>query len=267
MKALDFEYDGILLSDLGYTICTFGSKGLETISNGSQITFNNVSMFNGSQYGLVSSVYEETLTATFSICKSACITRSGDLEELTVDDISELMRWLNRKTYHKFKLMQDGYENLYFEGSFNIQRYELDGKVYGLELVLVTNRPFALHDETTYKFKMTEDDLVYKINDISDEIGFIYADVKVVCRSSGDLKIHNSMEDRTTIIKNCSEGEIITFTYPVVTTSNLGHELQNDFNFNFVRIANKWGDVMNTLTFSIPCDVELSYIPIKKVGV
>ena len=123
MKALDFEYDGILLSDLGYTICTFGSKGLETISNGSQITFNNVSMFNGSQYGLVSSVYEETLTATFSICKSACITRSGDLEELTVDDISELMRWLNRKTYHKFRLIQDGYENLYFEGSFNIQNF------------------------------------------------------------------------------------------------------------------------------------------------
>ena len=49
MKSYDFEYDGLNLSDFGFMICSFDSKGVETISNGSTITFNTVSMFNGNK--------------------------------------------------------------------------------------------------------------------------------------------------------------------------------------------------------------------------
>ena len=39
MKAYDFEFAGRKLSSFGMVICNFGDKGLDTISNGSQILF------------------------------------------------------------------------------------------------------------------------------------------------------------------------------------------------------------------------------------
>ena len=59
MKALDFEYDGYLLSDFGFMICSFGDKGLETISNGSKISFNTTPIFNGSKSLLTQVSYDE----------------------------------------------------------------------------------------------------------------------------------------------------------------------------------------------------------------
>ena len=65
MKAFDFEYNGKFLSDYGFTICNFGNKGLETISNGSKISFNTTPMFNGSKHLLTHSQYDECLEANF----------------------------------------------------------------------------------------------------------------------------------------------------------------------------------------------------------
>lgn len=267
MKAFDFEFDGLSLSDLGYVICNFGDKGLETISNGSKISFNTTPIFNGSEHLLTHTNYDERLESNFAICKDSCSTKSGDVEPITVDEQSQIMRWLNRKTFCKFKLKQKGYENIYFEGSFNVDRYELDGEVYGFELTFISNRPFALYEPITYEFSVTEDNLTYVINDISDEIGFIYADVEITCQTDGDLIIENNIENRRTRIDNCVTGEVITFNNPIVATSISTHKIQNDFNYNFIRIANTFNDTENILTFSIPCDVKLTYIPIKKVGV
>ena len=268
MKALDFEYDGLFLSDFDFMVCTFGSKGLETISNGSVISFNTTPMFNGNKNLLTHSKYEECLQTTFSICKNPCYTNSGDVEPITVEQEREIMRWLNRLTFHKFKIDQDGYEHIYFNGSFNVNRQMIDGELYGFELNFTSDAPFAYHEPITFEFSITENENTYLINDISDEIGFLYVDSMIItCKSDGKLTIHNSIENRTTTIDNCTNGEVITLTNPIITTSLLSHKIQNDFNFNFVRIANEYNNVKNLLTFSIPCDVELIYRPIQKVGV
>ena len=268
MKAFDFEYNGKFLSDYGFTICNFGNKGLETISNGSKISFNTTPMFNGSKYLLTHSQYDECLEANFSICKDSCKTLSGDVEPISLEEQSFIMRWLNRKSFKKFKLLQDGYEEIYFEGSFNIDKYELDGNVYGFNLNFISNRPFAIYEPLPYKFSLTSDNLTYSITDISDEIGHIYPKVKIVCKSDGHLIITNSIEEnRTTVIKNCVENEVIEMEYPIIKTSVSTHKIQNDFNYNFFRIANTEDKIVNNITFSIPCDVEMVYSPIKKVGV
>lgn len=59
MKAYDFEYDGKNLSDYGMVICNFGDKGLDTISNGSQITFNTVPTLSGSKHNLLNTQYDD----------------------------------------------------------------------------------------------------------------------------------------------------------------------------------------------------------------
>ena len=143
MKSYDFEYDGLCLSDMGYIICQFDAESSQTVSNGSQITFNTTSTLNGSKYEQTSSEYGECLETTIQICKNPCL---GDDMEIPFKELRDLMSWLNRKEFHKLKFLDGDYLDLYFEASFNVSRIELNGKVYGLELAVTTNRPFALRE-------------------------------------------------------------------------------------------------------------------------
>lgn len=261
MKAYDFEFDGKKLSDFGMVICSFGSKGLETI-NGSQITFNTVPTLNGSKHELVSVEYEECLETTIQICKYSC---TSDVMEIPSPLFRQLMKWLGRKRFLKFKILNEDYIDLYFESYFNISRIELDGKLIGLELGVVTNRPFALKEQKTINIKNIAKDGKYALIDTSYEEGYIYPHTEITISESGNLNIHNALEDRNTYIANCVAGEVITMDYPIIQSSISSHNIQNDFNWNFFRVANTCDNSKNNLTISIPCTIKIKYSPIVKV--
>lgn len=265
MKFYDFQYDGLNLSDMGYMICSFGTQGLETISNGSQIVFNTVSTLNGAKYELLSSQYNECLESTFQICKNPC--SDGDLE-ISMSDFLDLTSWLSRKEFHKFKLLKDDYLDLFFEASFNINRIEMDGKLYGLELNMITNRPFALQETNKITIRNITMNGKKSFNDTSNEEGVIYpSSMKITMLASGDLSITNKLDNnRTTVIKNVVEGEVITLSYPIISSSISSHKIQNDFNWKFFRIANTFKSKKNDLIISLPCDIEIMYNPIIKIG-
>ena len=70
MKALDFEYDGILASENGYVPCDFDdTTSDQTVNYGSQIKFDTTVMRNGKSFELVNSSYDEPDELTFQICK------------------------------------------------------------------------------------------------------------------------------------------------------------------------------------------------------
>ena len=108
----------------------------------------------------------------------------------------------------------------------------------------------------------------YTLFDTSDEIGYIYPDLKIICLESGKLELYNSNENRKTIIENCSANEVINFSENLVfSSSNESHKIQNDFNYIFFRIANSYGNRKNIISSSIPVDIEFSYSPYVKVVV
>ena len=155
MKAYDFSYDGINLSDKGFILCNFGDKGLDTVSNGSVITFNTISSLGGYKHNLTSTQYEDCLGTTMQICKNPCC---GNNMEISSTELRELTRWLNRKEFKKFKILDEEHIDLYYESSFNISRIEMDGRLYGLELEVVTNSPFAFKEPRTITIKNTTKD-------------------------------------------------------------------------------------------------------------
>ena len=304
MKAVDFEYNGKRLSEFGFMICSFDSKGVETVS-GSEISFNTVSTFNGSKFELTSAVYENCLEATIQICKNIC---SGEALEIQPREFRELTKWLNRKKFLKFKIFDENYYDLFFEASFNISRIEVNGKLVGLELQVKTNRPFPLKEPKIITVSCSDEKEVYgwekykgnsklgyvtsensnaypsgmhtdgysyisvgqvyidSINDTSYEEGYIYPYVEITVNEDGNLKIHNSIENRETYIANCKAGEVITMDYPIIQSSLSSHKIQNDFNWNFFRIANTYEKSRNDLTISLPCTIKIKYSPIVKVG-
>lgn len=263
MKAFDFSYDGKNLSSFGMVICNFGDKGLDTVSNGSQITFNTIPTLSGTHHKLISSAYEDCLEATIQICKSSC---NGDVMEISSTEFREIVKWLNRKNFLKFKILDEDHIDIYYEASFNIGRIEIDGKLYGLELEAVTNRPFALKEPKIITIKNVKENGSHSINDISHEEGYIYPRTEITIAEDGDLKIYNAIEDRWTNILNCTANEIITLDYPLIQSSVSSHNIQNDFNWNFFRVANTYENSRNDLTISLPCTIKIEYSPIVKVG-
>lgn len=267
MYAADFIYDDIPLSSFGMVICKFDSASpVENLGVGSQIIFNTASVPGSDKRTSYGSSYSDTLTAVFQVCKADTFY---DPLPIDMNELSQLLRWLNRKDrFHRFKLLQDGYETLYTYASFNVNKIEVNGTVYGLELTMTSLYPYLLEDETELTFLAAEENAVFTLYDSSDETGHIYPSMAITCHSAGNLSIRNSIEKRTMLIKNCKPGEEISIDgeQKIISTSLSSHQIQNDFNFQFFRIANTYFNRENKITLSLPCELTLRWSSIKKVG-
>ena len=266
MYALDFEYDGQRLSDHGFVICNFGggTSNFDTVSAGSKITFNKVSRNRGAVYSLTGTKYEECITTTFTICKDP--TSNDDLL-INGAECRTLMRWLNRREFLRFCFLDDQErETYYYNASFNVNKIMVNRELFGLELTMEADRPFALGPTVKESWTVSNTALPYILNDVCDEVGSICPTVKITCLEAGTMTLHNSMGDVTTVIKNCTQNEVITIhgDTQIIETSMNSHKLYRDFNFEFFRIGNTIGSRSNSITASIKCNIELSYDPIIK---
>lgn len=264
MKCYDFWYDGLKLSDFGFQVCKFDSKGSETVSNGSEITFNKASVQYGARQELTSIKYENPITATIQICKNLC---DGSAYEITADEMQNIMTWLNRKSFHKFKLIEDGYTDVYFEASFNVSRIEIGGRLCGFELKVETNRPYGLKEPVELVIENDNPGSVRSFYSASDDEGYIYPNMEIELKGDGDLDIYSVTEDRHMVVKNCTSGEIIKVEYPIITTSSETHKIQNDFNWTFYRVATSYRNTENEFTSSLPCTLKITYSPVAKIGI
>lgn len=267
MFALDFEYDGQYLSDYGFIICKFGSSSdSEVASAGSKITFNTVKRHSGKISSLTSAKYDECVQATFQICKNP-----DEYEDLRItnDEYRDLMRWLNRREFLKFQVLNEDdkeQETCYYEASFNISKITVNKVLYGLELTMETNKPFGYGQEQYVSWTISDTTKTYVLSDMSDEIGSTYPSMKITINRDGDLFIYNDMEDCTLEIKNCSVGEVITIDGDalIISTSLESHDISNDFNYTFLRIGNTITNRNNRISVSLPCKLEFRYSPIIK---
>lgn len=269
MFATDFEYDGQYLSDFGFIICDFsGSSVVDTISAGSIITFNTVSMHSGKKYSLVNTQYDECIEATFSIGKDPAFYKKDEMY-ITNDEYRDLMRWLNRREFLKFRLISDEKydgEICIFEVSFNISKIMIGNLLCGIELNMKTNKPFGYGQEQSHTWTVTSSSKIHNISDISDEIGYIYPSMIIEINSDGNLTINNETENCSMIINNCVAGEVITIdgNAQIIKSSLDSHHIYDDFNFEFFRIGNTYSNRTNKIYCSLPCTITLKYSPIIK---
>ena len=71
MVEYDFEYDGILLSDMGCMLCVIDTSLDQSITVGTDITFNNVKAFGGKRFYSTHTTYESPIEQTYEISKTA----------------------------------------------------------------------------------------------------------------------------------------------------------------------------------------------------
>lgn len=269
--AIDFMYDKELLSDYDMMLCQFeNNNGIEIVSMGNNLQFNTIQPAGSDSILLVNAKYEEQITFTIQICKRKCNLNNADMQ-IMPEEMSLITRWLVRKDkYYPFKILQDGYEDIFFRGSFNNpQVIKIAGVVYGLELTFISDSPYAYLD-TVYQDFSTDSTHSYSLIDMSHEIGHIYPSVFTCkCLESGDLQIVNAIENRVTEIKGCIKDEIITLDgiHKIISSNVPTHKLYNDFNYNYFRIANTYWNKKNIISTSISCDIYIEYNPIRKVSI
>lgn len=266
---IDFEYAGQRLSDFGCMVCHItDSGGVETVSIGGQLSFQTIQLNSLNKFKLMSTQYSEAYTATFQIGRY----ESPYDPALSEYEVRSLMKWLNRRQYHRFRpIHRDGqYVGVYYNGAFQVQLIRLNGDVIGMELTLQTDAPFGYYGPLDYHFDVTEGDNQFSIYDNSDETGYIYPHmVTIQCQKDGKLEITNSMDSQRVVIDHCTAGETLTMDgeHKIITSSLSSHTtLCNDFNYRFLRIHNEYEDSENVFTASLPCSIDLSYSSICKAG-
>ena len=276
MYALDFEFDGQYLSDYGFIVCDFyNSNGYKVASAGSNITFCKVSVQSGKKNALTNTRYDECLHAAFCIIKNPSIYGKDNMQ-ITNDEYRDLMRWLNRRVFLKFRFFNgDDYdgETCYFMGSFNISKIKIDDILYGLELSIETDAPFGYGQEQIHIWEVSDITKQYILSDISDEMGITYPSLTIEIKEDGDFLLCNAYGDDAhwkcnTMIKNCKAGEIITIdgVTKEICSSLDTHDILNDFNYECFMIENSKSTRRNRITCSLPCKIKLSYTPIIKNG-
>lgn len=264
IRGADFEFNGKKLSSFGFIVCSFDSIK-NTSDSGSNITFSHTSMFNGTRQPVSSFEYKECISDTFSICKNPC-NYNGNIVAITQEEERNILKWLNVKEFKKFKPTDKYYSDVFFNGSFNGERIYNNGELVGFNLTIVTDSPFAYAEQKKFDFTTTTENQKIVIIDLSDEIGFLYPDMTITCNSSGNLSLTNEFDSRMTYIKNCKAGEVITFKNNSVIESSLtSHKIQNDFNYNFLRVCNDGEKTANQIVVSIPSKISITYNPLRKV--
>lgn len=261
-NALDFLFDNKRLSNYNMIICYYdGSGGIET-NDVPPIIFSAVKVVGQDKFYNYGTKYDSPLTTTFSIGKC-------DGSDISTSEFSNINRWLCRKDgkYRKFKLVQDGYENIYHNVIITTKEIRLNGVLKALEVTATSNLPYALYEPITLNFTLNSVGN-YIMHDMSDETGEFPVFMKVTCLSDGDLEIYNNMTNTTSIIKNCQQDETITLDgeNEIISSTLPSHSLPDNFNWEFVTIGNKYDDRKNVLEFSLPCEVEITYSPNKKFG-
>ena len=269
MYVYDFEYDGRLLSDFGFELCSFDESDQET-TKGAEIVFTTVPMRNGERFFNAGSKYDKCLSATLQICKDGCLAGEEDMR-ITNEEFRALSRWLNRREFlwfreHDEDSWRSEMRRPWFRASFTLSKIEIDGKIYGVELEMTTDAPFGYGDEEVINIEFASGALTQTIVDMNDEIGTSFPEADITCGSSGTLKLTNVMTGCQFEVKNVVSSEEIHLSGDtmIITSSVVNHDIANDFNYDFFSIGNSYDSRENEITSTIPCSVTLRYRPIWK---
>lgn len=268
MYMTDFQYDGQKLSDFDCIIASAQSAFETSVSMGSQLSFETVTNNNSFRNNIITSTYQNPLSLSFDIIKDPC-KHSSDFS-FSDEEIRKFMTWLNRKQYYKFKPFYDNFNfyDLYYNGTFDTIKCIYCGEnVIGLTLNLLTDSPWGYGEPIV----STGDGKVSIYND-SDQVGRLYPIRFVItCNNSGTVCIYN-LEDqlqRKTKIKNCVVGEVLTLDCQnkVITSNKIHEKLYNDFNYVYPSLIKTYSSTKNVFVDDLGSSMEVTYSPIRKVGV
>lgn len=278
MNILDFTFNGKKLSDFRCICCNFdSSSGTVEMSSGADVTLNQEKPSGSNKFNLYSTSYDESFTLPLSICLNPC----GNYEnmEMSVEQARKIQKWLSLRN-KKFKINIEGYEDIYWIGTFTCKQVMLNDIIIGFNLTFTANTPYALQEDESFNIELSgalESDIVFT----SDVYGYIDADYVITVKEAGNLKFDTYYYDPDTklytldrefIVNNCTADEKIYVNgdTQLVTSGRTAHELGKDCNFILPRLVNTYQsddeEVRNKIKSNLKCNVQITYNPTAMIG-
>lgn len=268
MHMVDFAYAGKRLSTYGCIVASIVTSSEDSVSLGSNITFETSKNSSTFVNRIVKVDYEEPTPVTFDICKNPC----NSISTFSDNEVSFMMRWLNKKNFEVFRPIYDdgSYANTYFKGSFNVTAIYIAGEVVGFTLTFTANSPFGYDDEQNLMVNIDNYYDIFTFFNNSDEYGYFYPTRFVIaCKSDGDFIMSNNIDINIVRINNCKNGETITLDCcnKIIQSDKAHATLYNDFNYNYPRFFSDEKTNENVLTVSLPCEINIVYSFVRKGGI
>lgn len=273
---IPFEFDGVNSSVYGLYLCHFDGSGDGIRTSGCETEIKTVKSPRGNRFIRTGSTYETPLSFSFQVVKYDC--RHG-VTEIGARELARLLRWLVRKEYHYLRFEQGEWDNVFYNCTLKVQKYETGGKIQGLEIEATCDAPWGYSEPKTYhmEFNLDQGKNVNRhcIYNYSDEDGGLLPDlVRIEIYENCDFALQNTFlvqksENHKKIIsvsiKNCKKDEIIQFDrHKNICSSVAHHGLMNDFNHVFPEIFSDFTNPKNELFSSNPCKVSMYFREIRK---
>lgn len=259
----DITFDGISLNDLGYTVVSFDGARQGEIDTDSQFKYNHIFSMRGKKQPFITAVYEDPLEMDIYIAKDFC---NANTKDITVAEMAALKKTLVRPTPKVLTVSGNtAYSNVYWVGSFNVEEYVFGDRRVGAHLKFECDAPFGYYTDVTLTGNLSANGST-TYTSASNEIGYVYPQLEITLKSSGNLELYNAADGRTTKVNNCARGEVLTFTKNLQLSSSVsGHDVLSDFNFVFYRVNNTFSSGVNTLRSNLAISYKITYTPIAKV--
>lgn len=258
----DFIFDGRSLSSFGYMLVF---ENTEEQIDVSKIEYETIKGARNDRSYNVGYNYSENYLGTYKIIKAFC--DDPDNQNVTDEEISELTRWLCRKQYKWFRFVDDNTDNndeIWYKAYIQVQKDYIGANVIGMTLTINTNAPYGFSRIVEHEYNTS----TFAVSVNTDEEGYIYPDVVIELNQGGTLNLTNSYEDRTTTLKNCVAGEIITLKgydlQQIDSTKN--HDYVRDFNYKFPRLCAEYNKTTNVFSVNLDCTITMQYREVRKVG-
>ncbi len=267
-----FEFDGIKSSVFGLYLCSFSGSSTGAKPVGNEITINTVKAPKKNRFIRTGVTYETPLTFSFQVVKYNCW---GENMEITPREIAKIMRWLVRKDYRYLRFDQTGWDNVFYNCTLKVQKYEIGGVIRGLEIEATCDAPWGYSERKEHILNLNGVN-ARSIYNYSDEDGGILPDlVRIEVLGNYDLLCitntfsMNQDENKTKTINveinNCKQGEIIELDRHKNICSSIVHDgLINDFNHVFLELFSDFNQYENVITSNERCNVTIYIREIRK---
>lgn len=272
----NFEFDGRKLSDFGCIVANINSNvGYRENDLGNSISFNMVKNNHSSIHYVTSSQYDNVYSVTLQIIKDIPRNNYNNVYFNQLE-VRELLKWLNRRGHFKFKPIYNDVDDcdVHYYGSFNVDELKIDDKTIGLSIVFTSNSPYAYGELIEFTtITSLKDEHIFLYGD-SDEFTLIYPKIVIKYLDSsddGNLTITNTSlyEDNILELTGCKNNEVITIDCEnglIYSDIRTDEEMADCFNYNFISINAMDYFCQNEYIISNPCEITMSYEPIRKVG-
>lgn len=237
-KVLDFTYDGKSSTDIGLKLVKFDGSGIATDSVAVPLEIEDTKIKRIDKPFFFGVEATPKLSFKIQLAYLPDNGKSSTENYLTPQTFGAITRWLTRREYKEFKIIDCDYTNVIYKCMFqNPKKIEIGNYPIGIELDVICDRPYGYYSQTISKTVNGTTTFNYQ------NVGFldvpIYPILEITMGATGGTALiqNNTDSNKQTTFTGLSANEVVNVDMQKqIIVSSTGLNRNSNFNFNWFRV-------------------------------